>query len=245
MTNNLININYVFIEYTYIIAKSACIQFFKSAIFLSMSWKILENFLPYKRENIAFAFILYVSQAEIWNVKCRIHLSCCVCRGMNLYKEPGNKKSGCFFSAWCYIWCLCCYMIWGNCRNESALSTILFLVLKSCLPPLLAEAKTLCGLKKIWIQLVSYKGKLILTYKDHTVSVSYVCSHAHTVCWVLKWNMTLKTACLSCHCLLMLCTYPYHYKFQAYIGTYIQEISNTKSSVHFEFGLYCRWWQKV
>lgn len=92
MTNNLININYVFIEYTYIIAKSACIQFFKSAIFLSMSWKILENFLPYKRKNIAFAFILYVSQAEIWNVKCRIHLSCCVCRGMNLYKEPGNKK---------------------------------------------------------------------------------------------------------------------------------------------------------
>lgn len=123
--------------------------------------------------------------------------------------NQGIKKSGCFFSApaWCYIWYLCCYMMWSNYRNELALFTILFLTLKSGLPPPLVEARTLCGLKIIGIRLVFYYGKISI----HVQGSYCVCVPRVFRC--TQYAMTLKTACLSCLCLLMLCTYPLHYSF--------------------------------
>lgn len=91
ITNYLININQIFIEYTYIIAKSACIQLFKSAF----SLHILENtseLLPLQEREHCICSHSVCTTNRIWNKKCRVRLSCCVYHGINLYKQLGNKK---------------------------------------------------------------------------------------------------------------------------------------------------------
>lgn len=116
-----------------------CIQLFKSPVFSLFPGKYKRT--SYLREEHC---IHSCSISRIWNKKHRVHLGCCVYHLMKLYQQPGNKKD--------YV-----KQLWKRISIVHPSS----LTLKSGLPPLLAEAKRICELKRRGIKLVLYKEKLI------------------------------------------------------------------------------------
>lgn len=72
--------------------------------FLSISWKVQEDFLLRKAHRLCSCSISIISR--IWNKECRVHLSCCVYHLMNFYSQ-GIRKSCCLFSASAYASYIC------------------------------------------------------------------------------------------------------------------------------------------
>lgn len=147
--------------------------------FLSMFWKILVNFLPRKREHCICSHS-ECSTNRISNKKCRVHLSCFVYHGMNLYKRLGNKKELLPLLPLHGVTCGTCVATWCEATVEMNQHRPPSFSLHSnqvCLHYLLRQNHCV-GWKLIWIRLVLYKGKLILMYKDHTIPVFCVCSGA-------------------------------------------------------------------
>lgn len=120
-----------------------CIQLFNSPVFCPFSGKYKRTSCLRKEHCIHSCSIYIISR--IWNKKHRVHLSCYGYHLMKLYQQPGNKKDHVK-----QLW------KWISIVHPSSLT------LKSALPPLLAEAKRTCELKRIGIELVLYKAKLIL-----------------------------------------------------------------------------------
>lgn len=79
------------LEHTlHIVAKSGCIQLFKSAVFLQFPVKYKRTSYLRNARCIRSCSVCIISR--IWNKKRRVHLSCCVYHLMSLYQQPGNKK---------------------------------------------------------------------------------------------------------------------------------------------------------
>lgn len=157
----------------HIVAKSGCIQLFKSALFSQFPGKYKRTSYLRKARCVHSCSICIISR--IWNKKRRIHLICCVYHLMNLYKQPGNKKE--LLPVLCVL--LHMYATHAPVSHEAIVEMHQpLLTLRLGLPPLLAVPKTLCGLKRIWIKLVLCKGKLILTILWSLYIVLHVCSTA-------------------------------------------------------------------